>query len=303
MKKILVPIDFSGVSKLAAEFAVDLAERSGAEILFLHSMHFNYFNDFPYASGINLQQMIDDVKHAADDKMERFLEKLNTQANVTSKIASLHLLEAVKDTVKEENIGLVILGTKGCSGWTEFLVGSNTEKIVRWVDCPVISVPSPTRFDTVRKILVPIDLNELQEGFLVKLSKLQKLFSAHIEFLWIKTPHNIENSEVVTEEFNEIIKKFGFKDASFTIARNIFPEDGILEQATNIDADMVAMATHSRRGISHWLSGSLTEDTINHIKIPVWTFKLNKKADNIELSSVKDVTGEAEYKKIELLTV
>ena len=46
---------------------------------------------------------------------------------------------------------------------------------------------------------------------------------------------------------------------------------------------MVAMATHARRGILHWLSGSMTEDTVNHLDVPVWTFKLDKSEEVIKL--------------------
>ncbi len=303
MKKILVPIDFSDVSKLAAEFAVDLAERSNAEILFLHSIHFNYYSDFPHATGVNLQQMISDVQTAVENNLKEFVDNLKTDANVSTRTTSLHLLEAVKDTIKEENIGLVIMGTKGSSGWAEFFIGSQTEKIVRWADCPVISVPAKSSFDSIKKILVPIDLTEIQDGFMENLAKLQQLFHARMEFLWVKTPHNIENTEMVTKEFDELLKQYGFKDSSFTIVKNVFPSDGILEQVNELEADMVAMATHSRRGISHWLSGSMTEDTVNHLQVPAWTFKLDKKAKNIELSSFKNATGKAEYQKIELLAV
>ena len=303
MKKILVPIDFSQVSNYAADFAVDLAEKSGAEIIFLHSMHFNYFNDFPHAPGVNLQTIIDEVKSSVDEKIKDFTDKLDTSARVQRRVSGVHLLEAVKDTIAEDNIGLVVMGTKGSSGWAEFFAGSNTERIVRWADCPVISVPATSSFDTIKKILIPIDLNELQDEFLSKLAKLQKLFSAEVEFLWVRTPHNIENGEKVTEEFHKAINKYGFKSPTFTISSSVFPADGILEQALDLGADMVAMATHARRGISHWLSGSLTEDTLNHVKIPVWTFKLDKDAGRIELDSVASAQGKAEYKKMELLAI
>ena len=108
-----------------------------------------------------------------------------------------------------------------------------------------------------------------------------------MEFLWVETPHNIENSEVVSEEFNEVLKKYGFRDSSFTIVKNVFPSDGILSRVSDLGADMVAMATHSRRGISHWLSGSLTEDTVNHVHVPTWTFKLDKEAKNLKLIKLR----------------
>ncbi|MEP5613846.1 MAG: universal stress protein, partial [Cyclobacteriaceae bacterium] len=94
MKKILVPVDFSDVSKYAAEFAIDLAKRSGAEIVFLHSMHFNYFNDFPHAPGLNLQQMITDVQDAVENNMKNFVEGFKTAISIDTKISGLHLSQA-----------------------------------------------------------------------------------------------------------------------------------------------------------------------------------------------------------------
>ena len=303
MKKLLVPVDFSEVSRYAARLAVDLAERSSAEIILLHSIHFNYFTDFPHAPGMNLQTTINELKESVEENMKTFIEDLNTTASIESKISGIHLVDAVRDCVEEDNIGLVILGTKGCSGWSELLVGSNTERIVRWVDCPVISVPCEASFDSVNKILIPIDLREIQDDFMDSLLKLQKLFDASLEFLWVKTPHNIENDERVMEEFSQLVKKYGFRKSTFVIRNYVFPSDGILDEAKSLGADMIAMATHARRGISHWLSGSITEDTVNHIDVPVWTFKLNKKAELVELDSFKAAKGTPEYKKLETLTV
>ena len=56
---------------------------------------------------------------------------------------------------------------------------------------------------------------------------------------------------------------------------------------------MISMATHSRRGIAHWFAGSFTEDTINRIKLPVWTFKLDKKNKHLELPELKGISKEA----------
>ena len=150
--------------------------------------------------------------------------------------------------------------------------------------------------------MIPLDIREIKDSFLDKVAALQEQFKARIEFLWVKTPHNIENEEMVTEELTSHIKKHEITNFEFTIVKNVFPSDGILWHADDTNADMIAMATHARRGISHWLSGSLTEDTVNHIKVPVWSFKMEKKEKSISLNSVKNAHGKPEYKKIEVLT-
>lgn len=303
MKKILVPIDFSETSKYAADFAVDLAKKSKAEIVFLHSMHFNYYNEFPQGGAVGLTAVMDEVRKSVEERLDSFVAQYEKDIKATKVLSGLHLLEAVKENVVDQEVGLVVLGTEGSSGWEEFLIGSNTERIVRWVDCPVIAVPSKAKFDGIHKILVPIDLREIQDEFMKKLANLQKLFGAAVEFLWVKTPHNIENDERITEEFGALLKSYNFKNADLTITNSVFPMDGILEQASELKADMLAMATHARRGISHWFSGSITEDTVNHINIPVWTFKLDKNANNLELSSFKEAEGTPDYKKIEMIVL
>ena len=118
--------------------------------------------------------------------------------------------------------------------------------------------------------------------------------------MWVRTPHNVENNEKVREELTRVVDSFGISDYSFAIVREVFPSDGILHYAKETGADMIGMATHARRGIAHFFSGSLTEDTINHVDIPVWTFKLDKKGERLKLSSVEEAKGVPEYRKIVL---
>ena len=54
--------------------------------------------------------------------------------------------------------------------------------------------------------------------------------------------------------------------------------DLIVNFALKAKSCMVVMGTHGRRGIGHLLTGSVTEDVVNHIKFPVWTFRTGRKA-------------------------
>nr|WP_313791405.1 universal stress protein [Lacinutrix neustonica] len=51
-------------------------------------------------------------------------------------------------------------------------------------------------------------------------------------------------------------------------------EKGILNCANDMNADLIAIATHGRTGISHFFSGSISEDIANHASKPVMTFKI-----------------------------
>ena len=302
MKKILVPVDFSEISGDAVRFAIQIAEKNDAQLTLLNSVHFDYFTDYQFTSFATAKSMMDEVKEAMDAKMGDFIGKFETRLKIKSLIYESSLINSIKELVKAEGYDLVVIGTHGASGFEEALIGSNTEKVVRHAPCPVISVPGRSDANAVKRILVPIDIRELKDSFFNQVAGLQKQFGAKLEFLWVKTPHNIENEESVSKELSELIKQHGITNFEVTIVRNVFPSDGILWHADDTNADMIAMQTHARRGLSHWLSGSLTEDTVNHIKVPVWSFKMDKKEKSISLSSVKKAHGKPEYKKIEVLT-
>ena len=51
-------------------------------------------------------------------------------------------------------------------------------------------------------------------------------------------------------------------------------EEGVLTFANLVGADLIAVPTHGRRGISHFFSGSIGEDIANHSTLPVITFKI-----------------------------
>ena len=301
MKKILVPVDFSELCEYAVEFAIDLAEKNGTEILLLNSANIDLFHDYQYSTFSTAQTLMDDVAQAADQRMARFMEQFKTEVKMRGKVSHANLLSSIKDEIAEEGIDLVVMGTKGSSGIAELFIGSNTERIVRHVSCPVISVPGSVTVNEIKKVMVPLDLREIRGSFFDQIAKLQKYLSCELEFVWVKTPHNIENEEVVTKELAQLFDKHGIDNYKFAVVNNIFPLDGILLEAMDSKSDMVAMATHARRGISHWLAGSLTEDTVNHVEVPVWTFRMDKSEKVIKLNAVTKAKGTPDYKKLDVV--
>lgn len=304
MKNILVPVDFSEVSEAAARFAIDLAKESNATVTFLNSAEINYFADYHFPVYSNAKLMVTEVVESIQRQMDRMVKEHEVDGvSIKGKVSPLTLMQSIKDEIKESKIDLCVVGTTGCTGMDEFFVGSNTEKIVRQVSCPVISIPGSYQIDAIKKILVPIDLREVRASFLKEVRLLQKMFNCQLEFVWVKTPHNIENEDKVAEELGRIFESIGIDNYSFFIVRSVFPADGIFMEVDDSDADMVAMATHARRGISHWLSGSLTEDTVNHVKVPVWSFKIDRTEKPLKLQAVSKASGMPEYRRIEPMVI
>ena len=74
----------------------------------------------------------------------------------------------------------------------------------------------------------------------------------------------------------DFAKKQMLKKYTINIFNDLSEEEGIIYFADSINADLVAMATHSRTGFAHVLAGSIAEDVVSHSKRPVLTYVVKK---------------------------
>lgn len=136
-----------------------------------------------------------------------------------------------------------------------------------------------------KKILVPLDGSKFAEAVLPHVQTLAKDEGAEIILLTIPaipsvefiarnpglTRNAIEETEVKTGKYLEAeitnLKNKGAK------VRGILREgpisETILQVADEVHADMIAMSTHSRTGISHWLMGSVADEVVHNAHVPV----------------------------------
>jgi nucleotide-binding universal stress UspA family protein len=65
-----------------------------------------------------------------------------------------------------------------------------------------------------------------------------------------------------------------FKNYTLNTYSDISEVEGIINFAKSVSADLVAMRTHGRTGLAHIATDSIAEDVLNHIKCPIWTYKI-----------------------------
>ena len=133
ISKILVAVDGSETSSKAAEMAIDLAEKHGADLiaLFIVAPNVNFSEVF-YLAKENGQKIVDEVKNAALTK------KLNVYAEVLFDVGSVP--KAIVEYAEKNNVNLIVIGTRGISGIKRMLVGSTASEVVKYSHCPIIVV-------------------------------------------------------------------------------------------------------------------------------------------------------------------
>ncbi len=89
----------------------------------------------------------------------------------------------------------------------------------------------------------------------------------------INAPGNFTTIRAAQHRLHKFIQQFKFEQVRTEIYNSLSEEAGILVFADDISADLIAMSTHGRTGILHLLTGSISEDVVNHSKRPVWTLR------------------------------
>lgn len=138
LKKILVPTDFSEHSTKAAIYGAELARKFGAE---LHLMHSVEMTPFLYGEGVYVAPETEaEIEVAVAKRLEELLNGSTGDLTVVRKIERGHPFVEIIRYAKENDIGLIVLGTHGRGSIEHMLLGSVAEKVVRKAPCPVLTV-------------------------------------------------------------------------------------------------------------------------------------------------------------------
>ena len=281
MKKILLPCDFSKPAINAFRFALDIAKQSKGSIHLLNVIDLPVLHDTVIMPVLNFEQkLLKELKEKAVSELNKIIKKYNTEeVSIVTKVQFGTLSTMVTDYIADQAIDLVLMGSHGVSGLREFFIGSNTEKIVRKSTVPVLVMKSYYK-GPIKNIVFPNTLDtEEQEDLIIKVKVLQNFFKAKLHIVWINTPLNFTSDTITIQRLNAFAKRFMFKDFTINIFNHPIEEDGIIQFTNSIKGDLIAMGTHGRKGISHIISGSLTEDVVNHVDTMIWTYSL-KKSEN-----------------------
>lgn len=277
MKKILVPIDFSPNSLNAMHVAASIARKFNATLELLHvnlaAIYSAPLSEFVAASKYESDdQQYDDtaVTELEKLKMELLAETEYASLNVQLRVEDGYLHSCVKNVAETDGVDLVVMGTKGTSGLNEFLLGSNTEKVIRTAPCPILAVPEGVSSIDPKIVLMPTTLRDDQAGVFKYVADWEKQYDFHVKVLYLNNVRNLPTDGSAESAKNRLAEAAGLKKTDVILTHETFYEDNaILATADQLNADLIVMGTHQRQGLSHILFGSITEDTVNHSHIPV----------------------------------
>jgi len=276
-KNILLPTDFSNNSENAIAYAADLVKRNEGELSILHVF------DVPFmapSSAFTTREKT--MKNTEDDMRSISRSKLNdiSSSSLVSDIPNLSLVrkgeieEEILEVIKEGDIDLIVMGTKGQTADRGLFMGSVAKGIVQHAPCPVLAVPDEATFNGVTKIVYATDLQQDETITINYLVEFAKIYDASLIILHID--HENEVKEWSIDLLMDMIDKTSYPKIAYKemVLNNV--TQGINEYIEEHNPDILAMTTHTTTLYDKIFHKSITKQLLMHTHIPLLAFSDRK---------------------------
>jgi len=145
IEKILCPTDFSEPSYEALKAADELALHFSAEMLLVHVVSplpvLAAGETAPTFDVASYQQEMEIDAKKSLDRITR--ERISTKVRSQNKIILGNAADEIVRVANDEDMDLIVIATHGLTGWRRLVFGSVAEKVVRFADCPVLTIQQP----------------------------------------------------------------------------------------------------------------------------------------------------------------
>lgn len=272
MKQILFPTDFSDAAHTAFIYALKFADSFGAELVVLHVY------DLPIVETPPLPESTTEIFEIVEmHQYESFKEELPEMHKIAEEKGLGHikmrnvllygdLVYNVNKVCTDENIDLIVMGTKGASGLKETFLGSKTASVIANAKVPVLGIPADAEYHPIKSIAFTTQYKDKDNDALRNVLSIAAKFKAEVLCLYIK---NDDEPEDIEERINEW--KIYYRDDKidfFNVAGDHI-EQTIIDFIDNQRVDLLVMRTHKRGFFESLFHRSLTKKMTYHTKVPL----------------------------------
>lgn len=275
MKKILVPTDFSKPSEYAAKMAARIAKKSNATVYLIHMIELpTGVIDMGASSKFSIPESMLYLRKTREKVLD-FKAKFFDESTKVEYFIKLNTpFDGIQKYAEKIDADLIVMGSKGHSEFEEIIIGSNTEKIVRSSTIPVIVVKKDAKKFKLKNLVFASNFKKENKEVFNKFLNFAQTFDSKIHLLKVNTPSRFESTYEAKENIESFVKDYQLPKHSINIYNDVSVEKGILNFSREKKADLIALSTHGRSGISHLFTGSVTKTLSKNALKPMFTVKV-----------------------------
>lgn len=274
MKKILLPTDFSEVAEYSLKYAANLAKIYDAEIVALYMID----REDAFLTRMEAMQLFENIDYheRINQSFKDFLNKDYLSDIKVQTVIKRHVdFTKISDLLEILEVDLIVMGTHGAHGLGGMFLGSNAEKVVRTSKVPTLIVKMNRSNFKLDKVVLTCDLDlEMTEAF-EKAYQFLKDNNLDFDILYVNTPEDFMSTELIEKGIEKFTAALNIAEENIGDKIIIYDdyniEAGIFNYAKKVDADLIVMPTHGRKGLSRVIFNSYGEKMANQSETPVLT--------------------------------
>ena len=268
MKNIVVAVDFSSGSLHALKYAISIANKVKSNILMI------WVDKTASPESIYSGH----VESYRGEVIKRFNEIIETyQPTLTGgtldyKMRKGKIYHEIVSTAKNKKAELIVTGSHGVSGFEEYWIGSNANRIVGNSCCPVITVRNGFEIkEAIHHVILPVDNDNHTLTKVPCTARMAKIFDAEVHILiLLTTPLKTMHKRV--ENFADKAKKYFDQESVRYNVETIQTQNvtkATIDYAESIDADLISIMTEQDDRKNVGIIGPCAQQIVNHSPIPV----------------------------------
>ena len=272
MRKILVPTDFSKNALNALDYALELFKYDRCEFYIMHAYQDDIYADNTLLTRETMDEVIRIVSEKSQLQLESILKHINTVSpnprHTYHIIASNSMLiDETDKIVDEENIDIIVMGTRGKTNDRKLTFGSHTLQVLKYVQCPVLAIPESYKHIQPRRILFPTNyIIPYKRRELKLLCDVASPYRAIIDMLYISKS---EKLSIRQEDNQTFIKEMLCKnEINFKTVNNKNITNAIYTYIKEHSIDMLVMVNTRHSFLENILFQSTIDKISLYIDIP-----------------------------------
>lgn len=279
MKRILVAMDFSVRANNALALAGDIASASGGSVILFHVVELPKSFHTSTSDEVNSDQMANVFRLKMIDKARQELENIRKAYErmclVSIEIRSGDPFKEITAFVEQNHVDLILSGDKGHSELGDIFIGSLSDRLVRSMDIPVVTVKAGLIEKPLSDIMFVVNMELDEEPVMKYLLSFTRYFNATIHLVWINTPYDFKDDYETKPWLKSIVRDYKLENYTINIYNHHDKDYGVVYFADDLRADLIVMAISEKSAVRRLITGdSLAEDVSDHTMRPVMTLKI-----------------------------
>lgn len=278
MKKILIPTDFSKNSKNAIRYALALFQETSCHffLLYINVEGSDVREKTIYELGTNI--MVKKEAKSISQKLkdlEQFVTSISSKKEyhqVTIIREEGYFLKNIRKHIREKEIELIVMGTRGASELKEFFMGTRSGDVITKVESDVLVVPDNAEFKGFMNVVFSVDFEiNYDDKTLKKIVDIIPSKMAQIKMLYV-TKSEIKLMNKVALQQKKLVQRLSQIlpnpiSLERVVSRKV--EDGVQVFAESSNADLIIMISKDYGLLQELFLDTTVEEVSFNTRIPL----------------------------------